>query len=73
MSSTVVEMTNTRDVLEDLRLRAVTLAGRGLAINAAEFGCCNRLDIARVASLGAGRSIGCILKGDISTTYTSWL
>ena len=81
MYSVMCGITNTRDVLEDTRLRALALAGRELftTVNAGVLGGCNRLDIGggvgHRLSLGAGfrrrRSQGCILKGDITTTYTS--
>ena len=81
MSSTLVGMTNTRDVLEDSRLRTVALAGRELftTVNAGVLGRCNRLDrgggVGQCLSLGSGfmrRSQEYIMKGDIMTTYISW-
>ena len=76
----VVRITNTRDVLEDMRLRTVALAGRELftTVHAGELGGCNRLDggVEHCLSLGAGFRRGCKgykLEVDITTSDIPWL
>ena len=77
-------ITNTRDVLEDSRLRTVALAGRELftTVHAGELGGCNRLDdsgggVEHCLSLGAGfirrGCKGYILEVDITTSDIPWL
>ena len=80
----VVRITNTRDVLEDTRLRTVALAGGELVttVHAGELGGCNRLDdsgggVKHCLSLGAGfirrGCKGYILEVDITTSDIPWL
>ena len=67
MYSTMRWITNTRDVLEDTRLRTIALAGRELftTVNAGVLGGCNRLDgggvrlhLDRGGGVGHGLSLG---------------
>ena len=61
----VVRITNTRDVLEDTRLRTVALAGGELVttVHAGELGGCHRLD------RGGGVRLHLSLRADLQITW----